>query len=61
MDIPDSMRVGIFETMLQCWKPNSDDDGAENGGQSNLTKRPHRRRTRTVQSYWPGGANVHPI
>jgi len=29
-------------------------------GQSNLTKRPHRRRTRTVQSYSPCGANVHP-
>jgi len=29
-------------------------------GQSNLTKLPHRRRTRTVQSYSPGGANVHP-
>jgi len=29
-------------------------------GQSNLTKRPHRRRTRTVQSYSPGGASVHP-
>jgi len=30
------------------------------GGQSNLTKRPHRRRTWTVQSYLPGGANVFP-
>jgi len=29
-------------------------------GHSNLTKRPHRRRTRTVQSYSPSGANVHP-
>jgi len=29
-------------------------------GQSNLTKRPHRCRTWTVQSYSPGGANVHP-
>jgi len=29
-------------------------------GQHNLTKRPHRRRTRTVQSYSPGGVNVHP-
>jgi len=26
---------------------------------SNLTKRPHRRRTWTVQSYSPGGAYVH--
>jgi len=25
-----------------------------------LTKRSHRRRTWTVQSYSPGGANVHP-
>jgi len=23
--------------------------------------RPHRRRTRAIQSYSPGGANVHPI
>jgi len=30
-------------------------------GQSNLTKRQHRRSTRTVQSYSPGGANVHAI
>jgi len=29
-------------------------------GRSNLTKRPHRRRTWTVQSYSPNGANVHP-
>jgi len=29
-------------------------------GQNNLTKRPHRRRTWTVQSYSPCGANVHP-
>jgi len=29
-------------------------------GQSNMTKRPHRRRTWTVQSYSPGDANVHP-
>jgi len=29
--------------------------------ESNLTKRPHRRRTWTVQSYSLGGANVHPI
>jgi len=29
-------------------------------GQSNLTKRPHRRRTLTVQSYLPGCANMHP-
>jgi len=29
-------------------------------GQNNLTKRPHRRRTWTVQSYSPSGANVHP-
>jgi len=29
-------------------------------GQSNLTKRPRRRRTWTVQSYSPGDANVHP-
>jgi len=28
-------------------------------GQSNLTKRPRSRRTQTVQSYSPGGANVH--
>jgi len=28
--------------------------------QSNFTKRPHRRRMWTVQSYSPGGANVHP-
>ena len=28
--------------------------------QSNVTKRPHHRRTRTVQSHSPGGANVHP-
>jgi len=30
-------------------------------GQSNFDVRPHRRRTWTVQSYSPGGANVHPI
>jgi len=30
-------------------------------GQSNLTKRPHRRRAWTVQSCLPGGANVHPM
>ena len=30
-------------------------------GESNLAKQRHRRRTRTVQSYSPGGANVHPI
>jgi len=30
-------------------------------GQSNLTKWPHRRRTWTVQSYLPGGANVTPF
>jgi len=29
-------------------------------GQSNLTKMPHRCRTWTVQSYSPGGGNVHP-
>ena len=29
-------------------------------GHSNLTKRPHRRRTWTVQSYLPGCTNVHP-
>jgi len=29
-------------------------------GQNNLTKRPHRRRTWTVQSYSPGGVSVHP-
>jgi len=29
-------------------------------GQHNLAKRPHRRRTRTVQSYSPCGVNVHP-
>jgi len=29
-------------------------------GQGNLTKRPHRRRTRTVQSYSPGGAKCAP-
>jgi len=29
-------------------------------GQSNLTKRPHRRRTSTVQSYSHSGDNVHP-
>ena len=29
-------------------------------GHSNLTKRPHRRGTWTVQSYLPGGANVPP-
>jgi len=29
-------------------------------GQSNLRKRLHRRRTWTVQSYSPGGTNVHP-
>ena len=36
-------------------------NGAERqtSGQSNLTKRPHRRRTWTVQWYWPGGASVH--
>ena len=28
-------------------------------GQSNFTKRTHRRRTWTVQSYSPGGDNVH--
>jgi len=28
-------------------------------GQSNFTKRPHRRRTWTVQSYSPGCANMH--
>jgi len=28
-------------------------------GQSNLTKRPYRRRTWTVQSYSPGGTNLH--
>ena len=28
-------------------------------GQSNLTKRPHRRRIWTVQTYLPGGTNVH--
>jgi len=31
----------------------------ETSGQSNLTKRPHRRSTRTVQSYSPGCGNVH--
>ena len=29
-------------------------------GQSNLTKRPHRRRMWTLQWYSPGGASVHP-
>ena len=29
-------------------------------GQSNLTKRSHRRRTWTVQPYSQGGANMHP-
>jgi len=29
-------------------------------GQSNLRKRPHWRHTRTVQSYSPGCANMHP-
>ena len=29
-------------------------------GQTNLTKRLHRHRTWTVQSYSPGGANMHP-
>ena len=32
---------------------------SETSGKSNLTKRSHRRRTRTVQSYSPGGASVH--
>jgi len=30
-------------------------------GHSNLTKRPHRCRTWTLQSYSPGCANVHPM
>jgi len=34
---------------------------SEPSGQSNLTKRPHSRRTWTVQSYSSGGANVTPI
>ena len=31
---------------------------ASTSGQSNLTKRPHRRRTRTARSYSPDGANT---
>jgi len=30
-------------------------------GQSNLTKRPHRRSTYTIPSYSPGCVSVHPI
>jgi len=31
----------------------------ETNGLSNLTKRPHRRQSWTVQLYSPGGANMH--
>ena len=33
----------------------------QTSGQRNLTKRPHHRRTWTVQSYMPSGVNVQPI
>jgi len=41
------------DELTQYWKKTS--------GQSNSTKRPHRRRTLTVQSYSPVCASVHPL
>ena len=54
--------VVVVVLLLSSWRHTHDTDTQipiRTSGQSNLTW-PHRRRTRTIQSYSPLGANVHP-
>jgi len=55
-----SYRIWIGEKMLEFSSMVLPAPSPYRSGQSNLTKRPHRYHTWTVQWYLPGGPSVHP-
>jgi len=58
-DVPVCANGSCFAGRILLAKGSKMHVSTQTSGQSNSTKRPHRRRTWRVQSYSPGGASVH--